>query len=159
MDRWPRSCCPLWPRGTEQAWLLFRLLQSGANAPALVLSCPLSRQASVSPHKERVTLVLPPAHCSLQGRLSCTMRVSGQLHQRLLLLSRAACYTFPRHSPGDCSDRRVPFLKALSTGATTLLSHAEGRPRQRGFHSMRVYYTELWRQAQASSSRIPQTRF
>lgn len=42
----------------------------------------------------------------------------------------AACYTFPRHSPGESSDRRVPFLKALFTGARTFLSHAERMPKQ-----------------------------
>ena len=58
--------------------------------------------------------------------------------------------------PSLCSDRRVPFLKALSTGATALLSQAEGMPRQRGFLSMRVhYYTMLWRPAPASSRQHP----
>ena len=65
-DRWPRRCCPLGTRGTGQACLLPRLLpQSGERAPALVVhSCLLSSQASISPHRERVTLVLPLACCS-----------------------------------------------------------------------------------------------
>ena len=54
-----------------------------------------------------------------------------------------------------CSDRRVPFLKALSTRATALLSQAQGMPRQRGFRSMWVYYTVLWRLAPESSRQHP----
>ena len=63
---------------------------------------------------------------------------------------RLACCTFHRHAPEDRTEKRIPFLKALSTGATTLLSQAEGMPRHRGFRSMRVYYTVLRRPAQAT---------
>ena len=69
----------------------------------------------------------------------------------------AACCTFHRHAPGEYSETRVPFLKALSTGTTALRSQAEGMPRQRGFRSMRLYYTVLWRPPQANRS-SPQNR-
>ena len=147
MDRWPRSCCPLGPRGSGQACLQPRLLpQSGACTPALVVPwCLLSSQASDSLHRERVTLVLPPACCSCHGRLSCFTTVSRQQGQWLLLVSRAACCAFPRHAAGERGDIRVPFLKAVSTGATTFLSQPEGMTEHRGFCSMRVYYNMLWR--------------
>ena len=67
----------------------------------------------------------------------------------------AACCIFPRQAPVEPSDRHVPFLKALSTGASTVLSQAEGMPRHRGFRSMRVYYTMLWRQALARNRQHP----
>ena len=72
-DRWAWRCCPLGTRGTGQDCLLHRLLpQSGARVPALVVpSCLFSSQASISPHSEEVTLVLPRACCSCHGRLSC----------------------------------------------------------------------------------------
>ena len=86
-DRLPRRCCPLGSRGTGQACLLPRLLpQSGARAPALVVSsCLLSSQASISPHRERGTLVLPLACSSCHGRLSCFPSVSRPQGQWLLL--------------------------------------------------------------------------
>ena len=89
-DRWPRRCCPLGTRGTRQACLLPRLLpQRIARAPALVVpSCLLSSQASISPHRERVTLVLLPACCSCHGSLSCFPIVSRPQGQGLLLRRR-----------------------------------------------------------------------
>ena len=55
----------------------------------------------------------------------------------------APAESFPRVSlaariPSPCSDRRVRFLKALSTGDNALLSQADGMPRQRGYRSIRV---------------------
>ena len=58
-----------------------------------------------------------------------------QQSQGLLLFPGAAFCTVPTHARGECSDRRVPFLKDLSTGATTLLSKAEGMRGQRRFRS------------------------
>ena len=96
-DRWPRRCCPLGTLGTGQACLLPRLLpQSGAHAPALVIpSFLLSIQASISPHRERVTLVLPPACCSCHGRLSCFPSVSRPQGQGLLLFSGGGVLRLP----------------------------------------------------------------
>ena len=86
-DRRPRRCCPLGTRGTGQACLLTRLLpQHGARAPDVVVpSRLLSSQASISPHRERVTLVWPLACCWCHGRLSCFPSVSRPQGQRLLL--------------------------------------------------------------------------
>ena len=61
------------------------------------------------------------------------------------LLPGRRCCAFPRYVPGEHSDRRVPFFKAVSTGATTLLSQAEGMTRLRGFRSKRVSPTMLRR--------------
>ena len=61
------------------------------------------------------------------------------------LLPGRRCCAFPRHAPGEHSDRWVPFLKAVSTGATTLLSQAEGMTGLRGFRSIRVSPTMLRR--------------
>ena len=96
-DRWPRRCCPLGTRGTGQACLLPRFLpQSGAHAPALVVpSCLLSSQASISPHRERVTPVSPPACSSCHGRLSCFPSVSRPQGQRLLLFSGGGVLRLP----------------------------------------------------------------
>ena len=131
MDRWPRSCCPLGPRGSGQACLQPRLLpQSGACTPALVVPwCLLSSQASDSLHRERVTLVLPPACCSCHGRLSCFTAVSRQQGQWLLLFSRAACCAFPRHAAGERGDIRVPFLKAVSTWGNHVSLSGRGNDR------------------------------
>ena len=41
-------------------------------------SCLLSCQASLSPHRERATLVLPPARCSCHGSLSRFVTISRQ---------------------------------------------------------------------------------
>ena len=71
-DRRPRCCSPFGPRGPGQASLPSRWLpQSGSRVPVLLVrSCLLSSQASVSPHREPVTPVLPPACCFCEGRLS-----------------------------------------------------------------------------------------
>ena len=71
-------------------------------------------------------------------RLSCFATFSRPEGQRLLLFSPGSVLHLPLTSPGDRSEKRVPFLKALSTGATALLSQAEGMPRQRGFRCMWV---------------------
>ena len=99
-DRWPRRCSPLGTRGTGQACHLPRLLpQSGARAPALVVpSCLLSSQASISPHRERVTLVLPLACCSCHGRLSCFPSVSRPQGQGLLLIPGGGVLGLPHTS-------------------------------------------------------------
>ena len=135
-DRWPRSCCLLGPRGSGQACFLPRLLpKSGAGASALVVpSCLLSSQASVSPHRERVTLVLPPACCSCRGRLSGFPSVSRPQGQGLLLLSGGGVLRLPH---------------------TWLHSQAEGMLGRRVFRSMPVSSTEMPGLAQASSSSIP----
>ena len=74
---WPRSRCPLGPRGPGQSCLLRLLPQSGARAPALVVpTCLLRNQASVSPHREWVPFVLPPTRCSRPVWLSCFATVS-----------------------------------------------------------------------------------
>ena len=116
----------------------------------------LSSQASVSLHWERVTLVFPPAAVPARAGSLASQPFPDQKANGYCSSPRAACCTFHRHAPGDRSDERVPFLKALSTGATALLSQAEGMPRHRGFWSMRVYHTVLRRPAQANRS-IPQT--
>ena len=61
------------------------------------------------------------------------------------LLPGRRCCAFPRHAPGERSDTRVPFLQSASTGATTLLSQAEGMTGLRGFRSIRVSPTMLQR--------------
>ena len=96
-DRWPRRCSPLGTRGTGQACHLPRLLpQSGARAPALVVpSCLLSSQASIFPHREWVTLVLPLACCSCHGRLFCFLSVSRPQGQRLLLITGGGVLRLP----------------------------------------------------------------
>ena len=108
-DRWPRRCCPLGTRGTGQACLLPRLLpQRGARASALVVrSCLLSSQASISPHRERGTLVLLLACCSCHGRLSCFPSVSRPRGQRILLVSGGGVLRLPHIAPGERGDRRV----------------------------------------------------
>ena len=76
----------------------------------------------------------PVVHASL-----LLSHVSISLHRKLVTLSyhqpavsyRAGSCTFPKHAPGERSDRRVPFLKALPTGAAKHLSQAEGMPGQR----------------------------
>ena len=45
----------------------------------------------------------------------------------------AACCTFPTHAPGEHRDRRVAFLKAVSTGASKHLSQVEGMPGKEDF--------------------------
>ena len=114
-----------------------------------------SSQSSVSLYCERVTLVLPLAAVPARAGSPASQPFPVQKANGSCSSPRAACCTFHRHAPGE---RSVPFLKGLSTGATALLSQAEGMPRQRGFRSMRVYYTVLWRPAQPNRS-IPQTRF
>ena len=67
---------------------------------------------------------------------------------------QAACCPFHGPAPGDRSVKRVPFLKAVSTGASALLSQAAAMPRHRAFRSMRVYYTVLRRPAQATGESL-----
>ena len=95
--------------------------------------CLLSSQASISPHRERVTLVLPPASCSCHGRLFCFPSISRPQGQRLLLFSLGGMMRLPH---------------------TWLLSQAKGMLGQRVFRSMRVSSTELRILAQTSSSSI-----
>ena len=101
-DRWARTCCHLGPRGIGQACLLPRLLsQSEARAPALdIASCVLSSQASVSPQRERVTPVLPPARCSSKSWLSYLTSVSRLQCQELPCAPGAVCPALPRQAPG-----------------------------------------------------------
>ena len=134
-DRWPRRCSPLGTRGTGQVCHLPRLIpQSGARDSALVVpSCLLSSQATISPHRERVTLVLPPACCSCHGSLSCFPSVSRPQGQRLVFFSGGGVLHLPH---------------------TWLLSQAEGMLGQRVFRCIRVTSTELGRLAQGSSSSI-----
>lgn len=96
-DRWAWRCCPLGTRGTGQDCLLHRLLpQSGARVPALVVpSCLFSSQASISPHSEEVTLVLPRACCSCHGRLSCFQSVSRPQGQGHLLFPGGGVQRLP----------------------------------------------------------------
>ena len=57
-----------------------------------------------------------------------------------------ACCAFPTLAPRERGDRHMQPCISLK---------AEGMPRQRGFLSMRVYYTELWRQALARNRQHP----
>ena len=118
--------------------------------PAQIMpSCLFRGQASVSLHWERVTLVLPLAAVPARAGSPAWPPFPDQKANGSCSSPRAPCCTFHRHAPGERSEKRVPFLKALSTGASVLLSQAEGMPRHRGFRSMRVYYTVLRRPAQA----------
>ena len=95
--------------------------------PALLLPSSLrSSQASVSLHRERVTLVLPPAAVPARAGSPASQPFPDQKANGSCSSPWAACCTFHRPAPGERSVRRVPFLKALSTGATALLSQAEG---------------------------------
>ena len=132
------------------------LRQSTRPAP-LIPSCLLSSQASVFLHRELEALVLPPAAVPARDGSPASQLFPDKKANGSCSSPWAACCTFHRYAPGERSERPVPFLNSLSTGANTLLSQAEGMPRQRGFHSMRVCYTVLWNPAQANRS-IPQTR-
>ena len=124
--------------------------------PAILIpSCLLSSQASGSAVGAGDTFIAT-GHCACQG-LPASQPFPNQMADGSCSSPWAACCTFHRHAPGERSEGRVPFLKALSTGTTALRSQAEGMPRQRGFRSMRRYYTVLWRPAQANRS-SPQNR-
>ena len=127
-----------------------------APCPTHPLFC--SRQASVSLHRERVTLVLPPAAVPAWAGSPVLQLIPDQKANGSCSSPWAPCCTFHRHGPGEHSDRRVPFLKALSTGATALLS-GRGVIGQRGFRSKRVSSTVLRRLAQALRRSITHIRF
>ena len=117
-----------------------------------------SRQATVSLHMERVTLVLPPAAVPARAGSPVSQPFPDQRANGSCSSPWAACCTFHRYAPGERSDRRVPFLKALSSGATALLS-GRGVLGQREFRSMRVSSTMMRRLAQALSFSITHIRF
>ena len=127
-----------------------------APCPTHPLLC--SRQVSVSLHRERVTLVLPPAAVPARAGSPVSQPFPDQKANGSCSSPWAACCTFHRHAPGERSDRRVPFLKALSTGAIALLS-GRGVLGQRGFRSMRVSSTMMRRLAQVLSCSITHIRF
>ena len=68
----------------------------------------------------------------------------------------AECCTFSTHVPGEHRDRRVSFLKAVSTGASKHLSQVEGLPGKEDF-APRGYMTrccrDYHRQAAVASHR------
>ena len=129
--------------------------------PAVLIASSLrSSQASVSLHRQHDSLVLPPAAVPARAGSPAWQPFPDQKANVSCSSPRAACFTFHRHVPVERSEKRVSFLKALSTGASALLSQAEGMPRPRGFRSMRVYYTVLRRPAQATGESLrPDTDF
>ena len=133
---------------SPSACLLPRLLsQSGAGVPDLMVpSCLLRIQPSISPHRERVTRVLPPACCSYHGRLSCFPSDSRPQGQRLLLF------------PGGGVLRLNPHL-TLGSAVTDVCNHASlsgrGDARAKSISLHAVSSTILRRLAQSSSSSSP----
>ena len=108
-DRGPKKCCPLGTRGPGQACLLPRLLpQSGARAHALgVPSCFLSSQASISPHRDRGTLVLTLACCSCTVGEPASGAFPNPKANGSFSSPGTACCALPTVAPGERCDRPV----------------------------------------------------
>ena len=119
----------------------------------MVSSCLLSRQASISPHRERVTLVLPPTAVPARAGSPASLLFTDHKANGSFSSPGAAGCALPSRAQWERGDRLVSILKVISMCNHVSL-HAEGMLGQREFRSMRVSSTVLRRLAQARSSSV-----